>query len=132
LDGTVWAGPNAMLSIGADSRVLARALRFAGTTRMALRQWRAAATELPRDLLRRVYARDIARYLPGITVHDLEKGPRPFGVRAQAVSRDGALVDDFVIEGAGRALFVLNAPSPGATSSFAIGEHLAAQVRERL
>jgi L-2-hydroxyglutarate oxidase LhgO len=53
-------------------------------------------------------------------------------VRAQAVARDGALVDDFVIEGAGRALFVLNAPSPGATSALAIGERLANTLRERL
>lgn len=131
-DGAVWAGPNAVLSLRADPAVLARALRFVGTRRLAARHWRAGAVELWRDTVRRAYAREIARYLPGITVHDLEPGPRPFGVRAQAIARDGALVDDFVIEGAGRALFVLNAPSPGATSALAIGEHLAATVRERL
>jgi L-2-hydroxyglutarate oxidase LhgO len=131
-DGAVWAGPNAVLSLRADSAVLARALRFAGLPRLLVRHWRAGAVELWRDTVRRAYAREIARYLPGIRVHDLEPGPRPFGVRAQAVARDGALVDDFVIEGAGRALFVLNAPSPGATSALAIGERLAATVRERL
>jgi L-2-hydroxyglutarate oxidase LhgO len=132
LDGEVWAGPNAVLSLRADRKVLARALRFEGMPKLAAKQWRNGAVELYRDTIRRAYAREIAKYLPGITIHDLERGPRPFGIRAQAVARDGALVDDFVIEGAGRALFVLNAPSPGATSSLAIGERLATTVRERL
>lgn len=124
VDGTVWAGPNAVLSL-AEPGLLARALRFPGTWRLFAEHWRTGLRELWRDRLRRVYVRDVARYLPGLTMSDIEAGPRPFGVRAQAVARDGKLIDDFVIARDGRVVHVLNAPSPAATSALAIGEHVA-------
>lgn len=123
VDGSVWAGPNAVLSL-AQPRLLARALRFSGTWRLFAEHWRTGARELWRDRVRSAYVRDVARYLPGLGVEDIEPGPRPFGVRAQAVGRDGRLVEDFVVARDGRVAHLLNAPSPAATSALAIGEHL--------
>jgi L-2-hydroxyglutarate oxidase len=65
----------------------------------------------------------MARYVPAIGADDVSFGP--VGIRAQAMRADGTLVDDFVIEGGARTMHVLNAPSPGATASLAIGEELA-------
>ena len=127
VDGAVWAGPNAVLSLS-QPRLLARAMRFSGTWRLFAQQWRNGARELWRDQFRGAYVREVARYLPALTVDDIEPGPRPFGVRAQAVRRDGTLVDDFVLDVRGRALHVLNAPSPAATSAFAIADLIADQV----
>jgi L-2-hydroxyglutarate oxidase LhgO len=124
VDGTVWAGPNAVLSLS-QPRLLARALRFGGTWRLFAHHWRTGARELWRDQIRRAYVRQVARYLPTLTVADIEPGRRPCGVRAQAIGRDGALIDDFVLDVRGRVVHVLNAPSPAATSAFAIAEHIA-------
>jgi L-2-hydroxyglutarate oxidase LhgO len=74
----------------------------------------------------RLYARLARRLIPALTRSDLVRGGA--GVRAQAVDARGNLVDDFVIERAGKTVHVLNAPSPGATASIAIGRHIAAQV----
>jgi L-2-hydroxyglutarate oxidase LhgO len=128
IDGSVWAGPNAVLSL-AHPTMLARSLAFAGTWRLFAHHWRAGARELWRDRVRRAYVQEVARYLPGLTLDDIELGPRPFGVRAQAVARDGTLIDDFVFARDGRVLHVLNAPSPAATSALAIGTHIANEVR---
>jgi L-2-hydroxyglutarate oxidase LhgO len=68
----------------------------------------------------------VQRYVPDLEVTDLQWGPS--GVRAQAVAADGSLVDDFVISRTPRVLYLRNAPSPGATASLAIGDHLAAEV----
>jgi len=72
---------------------------------------------------RRAFVAAAARYVPALTVDDVLPGPA--GVRAQAVGRDGTLVDDFVFSHTERALHVRNAPSPGATSSLAIARHVA-------
>jgi L-2-hydroxyglutarate oxidase len=76
-----------------------------------------------RDLSKRAFVDDMRRYVPGIDGGDVTFGPS--GVRAQAMTPAGGLVDDFLIEGTSRMMFVLNAPSPGATASLAIGEELA-------
>jgi len=78
-----------------------------------------------RDLSKRAFVADMQRYVPAVSGGEAAFGPS--GIRAQAMRADGSLVDDFVIEGGGRTMHVLNAPSPGATASLAIGEELASR-----
>jgi len=115
IDGTVWAGPNAVPAFG--RRPASRELR-----RLVRRSWRMGAGEIWRAVNRRAALRDMQRYLPQLTLSDLERGPS--GVRAQVVDRDGRLVDDFVIDQAPGVLHVINAPSPAATASLAIAAHV--------
>jgi L-2-hydroxyglutarate oxidase len=126
LDGNVSLGPSALL---APTR-LARSLAWRGTWRMARRWWRTGITEVWHAANRRSFARAAARYVPELEASDFS--PWYAGVRAQAVSRDGKLVDDFVISETERALHVRNAPSPAATSSLAIARLIADRVEERL
>lgn len=131
VDGAVWAGPNAVLATARegyrrtdlDRRDLAETLRFTGFHRLARRYWRTGATEVWRDVSASAFLRELQRYVPEVTSEDLVFGPS--GVRAQAVSAEGALVDDFLLQESGRALHVLNAPSPAATASLAIAGRLA-------
>jgi 2-hydroxyglutarate dehydrogenase len=115
--GDVLIGPTALL-VGWRG-----ALRWPGTWRLIRRFWRTGARELASAASRRVLVRGAARYVPAIGPADVRPGPA--GVRAQALGRDGALVDDFLIARTGRALHVLNAPSPAATASLAIGDLVA-------
>jgi 2-hydroxyglutarate dehydrogenase len=129
--GEVLVGPTALLVGARDAYRLAHvrredvgdALRWPGTWRLIRRFWRTGARELATAASRRVLAHDAARFVPAITPADVRPGPA--GVRAQALRRDGALVDDFLIARTGRALHVLNAPSPAATASLAIGDLVA-------
>jgi (S)-2-hydroxyglutarate dehydrogenase len=131
VDDTVVAGPNAVLSLAREryrrlafqARDAADALAFPGIWRFALRYGRIAASEVARDFSKRAFLADMRRYVPAVSGDDLTFGPS--GIRAQAMTRLGALVDDFVFAGGDRMLHVLNAPSPGATSSLAIGEEIA-------
>jgi 2-hydroxyglutarate dehydrogenase/L-2-hydroxyglutarate oxidase len=130
VDGNVWAGPNAVLATAregyrrrdVDLRDLFETVRYPGFPRLARKQWRTGAQEIWRDAVKRAYLKDLQRYIPTITGDQLRFGPS--GVRAQAVARDGALVDDFKLSVSNRSLHVLNAPSPAATASLAIAEHL--------
>lgn len=132
IDGGVHAGPNAVLALAREGyrwsaiapRDLATTLAYAGTWRLARRYWRAGGTEFARSLSRRQFGDSLRRLLPAIRDEDLL--PSAAGVRAQALRRDGALVDDFLIERAGPCVFVLNAPSPAATAAFAIARHVVA------
>jgi L-2-hydroxyglutarate oxidase LhgO len=128
-DGRVLAGPNAVLSLAAP-RLLARALRHPGLYRLAWTHRRAAVRELYWDTFRRGSLRQLQRYVPEVRLEHLLPA-RPSGIRAQALGRDGHLVDDFVVEGTRRVVHVLNAPSPAATSSLAIGGRVAADVLAR-
>ena len=129
-DQAVWVGPNAVLAShrtqhrrGAlNLRDLADTAGFPGFWRLARRFWRFGAGEWYRDHWIFAYLRQAQAYVPELTRQDLSPGP--FGIRAQLVDADGAMVDDFRIMSAGRALFVLNAPSPAATASFAIARHV--------
>jgi 2-hydroxyglutarate dehydrogenase len=129
--GEVLIGPTALLVGARDAYRLTRvcradlgsALRWPGTWRLIGRFWRTGIRELATAASRRVLARDAARYVPAIRPEDVRPGPA--GVRAQALGRDGTLVDDFLIARTGRALHVLNAPSPAATASLAIGDLVA-------
>jgi len=126
LDGNVSLGPGALL---APTR-LGRSLAWPGTWRMARRWWRTGARELTRAASTRRFARDAAEYVPELEPGDFERWYA--GVRAQAVARDGRLVDDFVISETERALHVRNAPSPAATSSLALARLIADSVERRL
>ncbi len=131
IDGTVEAGPNAVLAMGRehyrgsrpDLGELARTIRYRGFRRLARRYWRTGLTEAAGSLSRRMYARRARLLLPEVRHDDLARAGA--GVRAQAVTPKGDLVDDFVLETGGRMVHVLNAPSPAATASLAIGEHIA-------
>ncbi len=137
IDGEVWAGPNAVLAYAregyrrrdVDPREMATLLGDRGFLRLALRHWRTGAAELARDLSLRLFLRALQRYTPGLELADLAWGPS--GIRAQAIRRNGTLVEDFAISGRGRVLHVQNAPSPAATASLAIGRELAGLAVER-
>jgi L-2-hydroxyglutarate oxidase len=132
IDGAVWAGPNAVLAYAregyrrrdVDARELAGILGDRGFLRLAARYWRAGAAEMVRDLSLRLFLRALRRYTPGVTLSDLAWGPS--GIRAQALRRNGSLVEDFAIARGPHVLHVQNAPSPAATASLAIGRELAA------
>jgi 2-hydroxyglutarate dehydrogenase len=125
IDGEVLVGPTALLG-GAG---LGRTLAWPGSWRMFRRWWRTGLTEIGHATLRRSFVAAAARYVPELRPADVETAFA--GVRAQAVARDGGLVDDFAFSRTERALHVRNAPSPGATSSLAIAE-LVADEAERL
>ncbi len=131
IDGEVLIGPTALLAGARDAyplrrvraRDLGQTLAWPGSWRMFRRWWRTGLTEVRHAAFRRAFVAEAARYLPGIGTDDVM--PSFAGVRAQAVARDGGLVDDFVFSKTERALHVRNAPSPGATSSLAIGAMIA-------
>jgi L-2-hydroxyglutarate oxidase LhgO len=137
IDGEVWAGPNAVLAFkragyrrrDVSLRDLGEALANPGFRRLARRFWRTGLAEMWRDANRAAFTRELQRYLPGLRADQLRFGPS--GVRAQALARDGSLVDDFDLAGSDRVLHVRNAPSPAATSSLAIGGRLATMAIER-
>jgi len=134
VDGVVEVGPNAVLALGREQyRGVSpnwpdvwETLRGSGFRRLAMRHWLSGTRELMSSRSRHLYARLARNLIPATRGSDLLTGGA--GVRAQAVSPDGSLVDDFVIEEAGNSLHVLNAPSPGATASIAIGRYVASKV----
>jgi L-2-hydroxyglutarate oxidase LhgO len=138
IDGSVWAGPNAVLAFAREGYrrrdvrplELASTLAYPGFIRLAGRHLRTGVAEMWRDWWKPAFVKQLQRYVPRIRADQLTFGPS--GVRAQALARDGTLVDDFVLGGSGRVLHVRNAPSPAATSSLAIGRMLADTALERL
>jgi len=137
IDGEVWAGPNAVLAFkragyrrrDVSPRDLGEALANPGFRRLARSFWRMGLREMWRDASRGAFAKELQRFLPALRPDQLRFGPS--GVRAQAVGRDGSLLDDFDLAGTGRLIHVRNAPSPAATSSLAIGGRLAARALEQ-
>jgi L-2-hydroxyglutarate oxidase len=117
VDGGVHVGPNAVLALG--RRDVRAALRYPGLRRLLLAHARAGAGELWRDKVPGAFLRAARRYLPELAAGDLAPGIS--GVRAQCVARDGSLVDDFLLREGDGSVHVLNAPSPAATASLAIG-----------
>ncbi len=130
-DGAVWAGPNAVVALALEGyrrrdvrlREAWRVLSYPGFLRLARRHLRLGFREVVRDFSRRAYAAEARRYLPELSKDDLV--PAPAGIRAQAIKRDGALLDDFLFAETARTIHVRNAPSPGGTSALAIAEHIA-------
>jgi L-2-hydroxyglutarate oxidase LhgO len=137
IDGAVWAGPNAVLAFARtgyrrrDVSVpdLARTLAYPGFLRLAGTYLRTGLAEMWRDWSKGAFLRELQRYVPELRSDQITFGPS--GVRAQALARDGSLVDDFDLAGSGRILHVRNAPSPAATASLAIGRELAGRAIER-
>lgn len=130
IHGQVEAGPNAVMALKREGYNKSDidlmdswgTLTFPGFWKMSMRFWKIGLGEMHRSYMKSVFVRDLQRLVPEIRAEDLDPGGA--GVRAQAVSRSGALLDDFHIIQGREAVHVLNAPSPGATSSLAIGEHI--------
>ena len=137
ISGEVLVGPSALLSPARDAYRLATlrpvdlasTLAWPGTWRMLRQWWRTGLGEVGVAASKRAFVGAAARLVPELTAADVLPGPA--GVRAQAVGRDGRLVDDFVFSHTERALHVRNAPSPGATSSLAIARHIVDQAESR-
>ena len=129
--GGVDVGPNAVLALAREGyrrrdvrlRDVADVVRSRGFRSLARRHWRMGVRELHGSLSKRAFAAEARRYVPELRVDDLVRAGA--GVRAQALDPDGSLVDDFRIHRIGPVVAVRNAPSPGATSSLAIAEHIA-------
>jgi (S)-2-hydroxyglutarate dehydrogenase len=131
ISGGVLLGPSALMVGARDAyrpwrihpRDLASNLTWPGTWRLAWRFRRTGLAEIARAASRRAFIRGLRRYLPELEAADVIAGPA--GIRAQALDRDGTLVDDFVVHRTERALHVRNAPSPAATSSLALARLIA-------
>jgi L-2-hydroxyglutarate oxidase LhgO len=133
--GGVEAGPNAVLAMAREGytwgdiniRDLSESLSFPGLWKFMLKYPSLCSYEIWRSISRREFCRSLQKLVPEICEHDLETGSA--GVRAQAMSADGSLVEDFsFVEGPG-ILHVVNAPSPAATASLAIGAEITRQLR---
>jgi L-2-hydroxyglutarate oxidase LhgO len=137
IDGEVWAGPNAVLAFAREGyrrrdvnvRDLAEILTTRGFLRLAGRFWRTGAAEMWRDWSKGAFLRELRRFVPELGADQIVFGPS--GIRAQAVDVDGRLVDDFRFRESDRILHVVNAPSPAATASLAIAQHVAGRAVSR-
>ncbi len=130
IHGDVEAGPNAVLALAREGyrktdiniRHLWKTLSYKGFWSLAGKHWKTGLGEIHRSISKQAFVKALQRLVPDIRSDDLIAGGA--GVRAQAVSPTGALIDDFVITQTGNAIHVLNAPSPGATASLAIGKRI--------
>lgn len=137
IDGSIHAGPNAVPALRRegyrwrdfDGKDTFEVLRSARTYRLAKKYWRTGAGEIGRSLSKRAFTKALQRLCPELNEDDLV--PSSAGVRAQAIDRQGKLLDDFAFAHTPRGVHVVNAPSPAATASFAIGAHVAAVARQR-
>ncbi len=138
IDGTVEAGPNAVLAWKREGynrsdislRDLVDTLTFGGFWKLSARFWHVGIKEYGRSFSKKLFVKSLQRLMPEIRDKDLVPGGS--GVRAQAVDREGRMIDDFCIQTEGRMVHVLNAPSPAATASLSIGEHIADRAMELL
>ncbi|MGH8611805.1 MAG: L-2-hydroxyglutarate oxidase [Gammaproteobacteria bacterium] len=134
IDGTVHAGPNAVLSFKREGyrktdfelRDALESISYPGFWRLSARHWSEGLRELWRSLSKKAFTRCLQKLIPEVQEQDLM--PTHAGVRAQALTADGRLVDDFLVVKAENSIHVCNAPSPAATSSLLIGEHIASQI----
>ncbi len=134
VDNKIEAGPNAVLAFAKEgydwSKInipeFSKTIFYSGMWKLGRRYFSTGISEMYRSLNKDVFLREILKYIPDITKKDLT--PRIAGVRAQAVGKDGSLIDDFVFERKEQSLHVLNAPSPAATASLAIGEHIIKEI----
>lgn len=132
MNGKVEAGPNAVLAMGREGytkgnwRETTWTMRHRGFWKMAFKYWKAGLYELARSKSKALFLKDLQRLVPEIKSEDLISGNS--GIRAQVVTQEGKLMDDFAFEREDRVLHVINAPSPAATASFAIGKAIAKMV----
>ncbi|XP_063803689.1 L-2-hydroxyglutarate dehydrogenase, mitochondrial [Pseudophryne corroboree] len=142
IDGSVWLGPNAVLAFKREgyrlcdfnSRDFGESVTYSGLRKLVLKNLVYGLGEMYRACFLRAQLKELQKFIPELSISDIHRGPS--GVRAQALDKDGNLVDDFVFDGgigdiASRILHVRNAPSPAATSSLAIAEMIASEVEER-
>ena len=130
VDGSIESGPNAVLAFSREGykmtninfKELFEILTFKGFIKLAFTYWREGAEEMYRSISKRAYLKSLQKLIPKIKYSDIVRGGS--GVRAQAVKINGDLIDDFLIKINGNIVNVCNAPSPAATSCFAIGEHI--------
>ena len=136
IDGSVTVGPNAVVNFSRegysrfsfDAKDVGEMFRFPGFRKVILNNFSSAIQELKKGLWKRSYLKEVQKYSPNIRLGDLQ--PYPPGIRAQAVSLDGKLVDDFLFHRTGNSLVVCNAPSPAATSCFPIARHIVDQLSD--
>ena len=134
ISGNIEAGPNAVVAFAKEGykwkdfnfTELSRTLFYGGMWKLGKKYLKTGVSEMYRSLNKKVFLKEISSFIPDIVEEDLE--PRISGVRAQAVDKKGNLLDDFVFEDGNQSLHVLNAPSPAATSSLAIGEYIAKKI----
>lgn len=137
MDGSIWLGPNAVPAFAREGysfftvnpREAWDLFTYPGFIKMSAKYWKMGAGEIYRDLVRPAYVQALQRYIPELQPEDCLAGPS--GVRAQAMTADGTLVDDFVFEAVDGILHVRNAPSPAATSSLAIGKYIVDDAEKR-
>ena len=138
IQGGVECGPNAVLAFAREGyrkrdirlRDLAESLTYPGFLKLAWRNWRMGLGEMWRSVSKRAFVRALSRLVPEIKAEHLR--PAPAGVRAQAVARDGSMVDDFLVVADDRVLHVVNAPSPAATAALNIGQLVVDRIAERM
>lgn len=136
MNGDIWMGPNAVLAFSREGyrfrdvrpKDVGELFTNTGFRRFAMKHWKIGVDEMARDLSKKRFLASLQKFIPEMTLDDLLPGPS--GVRAQALSLDGKLVDDFVIDRGEGVLHVRNAPSPAATSSLQIGAMIADAVGE--
>ena len=137
MNGDIWLGPNAVLAFSREGyrftsirpRELAAILTDTGFLKFGRKNWRTGIDEMARDLSKMRFLESLQRYVPELTIDDIVSGPS--GVRAQALSASGEMVDDFVIDKGEGVLHVRNAPSPAATSSLQIGKFVVNALAEQ-
>lgn len=138
IEGGVECGPNAVLAFAREGydlstvqlRELAETLTYPGFLRLAAKYWKTGCGEMWRSISKRAFVRALQRLVPEIREEDLEQAPA--GVRAQAVTPDGSMVDDFLIQEGEGIINVCNAPSPAATASLNIGKHIVSKLDNHL
>jgi L-2-hydroxyglutarate oxidase len=136
IDGIVEAGPNAVLGLAREGYKktdfnfgdFVEELTYPALWRLARKNWRVGVGEIHRSFSKRAFVRGLKKLVPEVEEEDVV--PIAAGVRAQAIRKDGALVDDFLIASGRNSVHVLNAPSPAATASIPIGEEIAGRIAE--
>ena len=134
IDGNIEAGPNAVFAFAKEGykwtnfnfKETLNSLAYPGMLKLGKKYFKTGISEMHRSLNKKAFVNEINKLISGITTKDIEV--RESGVRAQAVDRDGKLVDDFMFQEGLSSLHVLNAPSPAATACLAIGEYIASKV----
>lgn len=136
IDGSITVGPSALQGwkregygrINVSVRDTWDMLKYPGFWKISARYFSTGLRELRNAVFRRAYLREVQKYCPSLSLDDLE--PYPVGVRAMAVDRSGAMVDDFLFIESDKSLHVCNAPSPAATSAIPIGEHICQRLEQ--
>jgi L-2-hydroxyglutarate oxidase len=138
IHGGIEAGPNAVLAFRREGYhhfdihmgELAEALGYRGFQRLAMKHWRKGMDEMHRSFSKKAFLKSLQSLVPDLRMDDIKRSRA--GVRAQALDKNGNLVDDYVILNQDKMVHVCNAPSPAATSCLAIGDYIAALIKGRI